>query len=101
MTRRVLTPEGAAQSPESAILAILDTTLHALTCTVLALHPDLFRDDDECPYWVPTTPSSADTRSAEALLDCADRLRTAIRAYQRAAAHALRVSLPEDDTIPF
>jgi len=101
MTRRALTPEEVSRSPELAVLAILDTTLHVVTCTVLAVHPDLFRDDDERPYWIPPPPDSAETRSAEALLDCADRLRAAIRAYRRAGAHALRVSLPEDDDLPF
>ncbi len=101
MTRRFPTPDELNRSPELAVLAILDTTLHLVTCTVLAAHADLLQDDDERPYWVEPPPESDETRCAEALLDCADRLRAAIRAYRRAAAQALRVSRPEDDDLPF
>lgn len=99
MTRRFPSPEEYARSPELAVLAILDSTLHAVTCTVLAAHPDLCQDDER-PYWVAPPPDSAEARCAEALLACADRLHAAIRAYHRAVADALEASRPEGDDIP-
>ena len=100
MTRRFTTPEHLDRSPELAVLAILESTLAVLTCAVVAAHPDLCHDDER-PYWVSPPPDSVETRRAQALLDSADRLHAAIRAYYRAVADALKASLPQGDDIPF
>jgi hypothetical protein len=89
------TPPDLAESPELAVLALLDATLDLAVSALLALYPELA--DPERPYWI-DGPSAARNR-AQTIATRAHALRDAIAAYRRTLAPApddLGGTIPDD-----
>ncbi|MCA1791901.1 MAG: hypothetical protein LC667_19265 [Thioalkalivibrio sp.] len=77
--------------PELAILAALAAVLHTTITTLHAAHPDLSEHESQMHA---SEPFTASVCAAEAIVDLADTLISAIDRYQRANHHLIHVGSP-------
>lgn len=89
------TPPDLAQSPELAVLALLDAALDLTVSALLALYPEL--TDPERPYWIDAPPAARDR--AQTIATRTHSLRDAIARYRRILPPATD-DLPEPDHRP-
>ena len=89
------TPPDLAESPELAVLALLDAALELAVSALLALYPEIA--DPERPYWI-DAPSAARDRAAT-ITSRAYSLRDALARYRQILPPATD-DLPEPDPRP-
>jgi len=86
------TPPELAQSPQLAILALLEFALELAIHALIAQHPQLC--DHERPYWIAQIPSTPSSVMAEAILSTADSLKQSVDDYR----HFLRLEIDPGST---